>query len=104
MTNKEVVELEASRVRFFSQNDESAFFDWLKKIDCIEKYEGRGEMIYLTVSTKAMTEDYLRELLSVFRRYEISMRQLSIFDRKQFSTWFRDKRAYWYVSVFEEYT
>jgi hypothetical protein len=101
MTNEDAIELEAPRVRFYSANDESAFFDWLKKIQCIESCEGHGPVIYLRVKANAVTEDCLRELLSLFRRYEIPMRQLSVFDHEQYSSWFRDKRAYWYASVFE---
>ncbi|WP_152624867.1 hypothetical protein [Xanthomonas sp. GPE 39] len=97
----DVIELEALRVRFYSANDESAFFDWAKKIPCIEKCEGHGPVIYLRVSAGAITENCLRELLSLFRRYEISMQQLYAFDQEKFSTWFRDKRAYWYASIFE---
>jgi hypothetical protein len=95
------VELEAASVRPFSPHDESAFFEWLDKLKCIEKYEGRGPTLCITVNVDAVDEGALRELLSLFRRYGLNMEQLIAFDRPEFVRWFRDRRAYWYSSVFE---
>lgn len=98
MTN--IVEIEATEVRFFSQYDESAFFDWLKKISCVKKSEGRGSTLYILIDRMSVDEDALRELLALFHRYDIDMRQLVTFDCTEFSTWFHNKQAYWYKKVF----
>lgn len=100
MTQNNTVELEAFKVRFYSYNDEAAFFCWVDKLPCIVGYEGRGAAIYLQIESTAVDEECLRDLLSLFKRYGISMRQLSIFDRTEFSPWFRDKRAYWHSEIF----
>ncbi len=92
--------LEATDVRFFSQGDESAFFAWLEKLPFVEKYEGRGRTLYILVNSAAVDEDGLREMLALFRRYGIGLRQLAIFDRDEFADWFRDEQAYWYKDIF----
>lgn len=98
--SQKTVELEATSVRFFSTHDESAFFEWLDKVKCIQKYEGRGQTLYITVHADAVDEEALRELLALFHRYGVAMPQLVKFDRPEFAKWFHDKRAYWYSSVF----
>lgn len=100
MKTDNTIELKASRVRFFSSQDEAAFFSWIEKIPSIKSCEGRGSVIYMYVIRDVINENDLRELLSLFRRYGVDMKQLSIFDDNQFSSWFRDKNAYWYASVF----
>lgn len=98
--NQKTIGLEATNVRFFSTHDESAFFEWLDKIKCVQKYEGRGSTLHITVNTVAVDEEALRELLALFHRYGIAMQQLITFDRPEFTRWFRDTRAYWYSSIF----
>jgi len=100
MNDLKTVELEVTETRFFSEFDESAFFEWLDKLPCVQKYVGRGKTLYITINSDAVSEDALREFLALFRRYGVEMRQLAAFDRREFSEWFRDKRAYWYADVF----
>jgi hypothetical protein len=85
---------------FKSPFDEAAFFEWLDKIKCIAKYQGRGNALSIYIRSADVDRDQMREILSVFYRYNIDMKQLSVFDRKEFATWFRRKDAYWYKSVF----
>jgi hypothetical protein len=94
------VRLEAADVRFFSQGDESAFFVWLNGLPFVEGYEGRGRILSVLVNSAAVDEDGLREMLALFRRYGIALRQLAIFDRDEFADWFRDERTYWYNDIF----
>jgi len=101
MSIGQTIELEASKVWFYSRNDEAAFFEWLKKIPCVRKVEGSGASIYIAVEIENVSDKDLRELLAIFHRYAISMKQLVVFDCDKFASWFRDKRAYWYASVFE---
>lgn len=100
-TKSRVVQLEATGVRFFSRCDEDAFFAWLNKLPFIERWEGRGRTIYIAVDYEAVDEDGLREILSLFRRYEVDLRQLAFLDRKEFSDWFHNKKAYWYKDIFD---
>lgn len=102
MKNSSIVELEAQRIHFFSRNDEKAFFEWLDKLTCVEKYAGQGDVLYISVNRAAVDEEALRDLLALFHRYGVDARQLRIFDCETFSSWFRDSRAYWFGSVFGE--
>lgn len=84
---------------FYSQYDEVAFFEWIDKLECVKKYEGQLRTLYIEVSLN-VNEQELKELLSLFYRYKINMRQLSVFDQKKFARWFRNEDAYWYKRVF----
>ena len=101
MTDATIIELEARGVRFFSPYDEKAFFKWLDKLPCVEKYAGRGIAIYISINQEAVDEDALRELLALFRRYGVDMKQLRVFDSSSFAGWFRNSGAYWFDSVFD---
>jgi hypothetical protein len=94
------VELHATGVRFYSAADEDAFFSWLKKLPFVRRAEGRGLSLYIDVNPLSIDEDGLRELLALFRRYEVDLAQLIVFDRDEFSDWFRDPRTYWHKAVF----
>ena len=94
------VELEATGVRFFSKGDESAFFRWLDKLAFVQRYEGRGRTLYISINSMSVDEDGLRELLALFRRYGVPLRQLIVFDRDEFAEWFRDSLAYWHKDIF----
>jgi len=95
-----IVEIEAVGVRFFSHGDESAFFEWLDKLPFVERYEGRGRTLYISINSLNVDEHGLREMLALFHRYGVGMRQLVMFDRDEFADWFRNEQAYWYKDVF----
>jgi hypothetical protein len=94
------LELTAQELCFFSQLDEDAFFEWLKKLRCVSKFEGKGEALVIRVLNAKVDEFALRELLALFHRYGLDMKQLSIFDKRGCAGWFHNKEAYWYESVF----
>lgn len=94
------VELEATGVRYFSRGDEDAFFAWLNKLPCVVRCEGHLRTVYITVDPTAVDQDGLRELLALFRRYGVGLRQLAVFDRSEFRDWFRNKQAFWYEEIF----
>lgn len=100
MTTTSEVELKAQKVRYFSQLDEKLFFDWLKMLPCVSNVEGKGDTLLIRVLESKVDEYALRELLALFRRYGISMKQLKAFDRRPLGDWFRNKDAYWYKAVF----
>lgn len=95
------IELEATRVRFYSKGDEAAFFDWLKNMSFIESIEGHGATLYIKVDILAVDEEGLRELIAIFHRYCIDMRQFVVFDTDRFSGWFRCPSSYWHKAVFD---
>ncbi len=100
MANNEII-LVADSVWFYSQNDEAAFFEWLDKIPCITRYNGEGTKLNIFINANMLNELTLRDLLAVFYRYKIDMKQLRVFDTGVFSEWFRDKKNYWFSAIFE---
>jgi hypothetical protein len=48
----------------------------------------------------AVDERGLRELIALFRRYRVGLKQLAVFDRGEFADWFRSEQAYWHKEVF----
>ncbi|MFP8832838.1 hypothetical protein ACLIJR_01065 [Hydrogenophaga sp. XSHU_21] len=100
MTEDDQLELIARRVWYYSRNDEEAFFEWLDKLPCVRRYEGELDVLRIHIDKGKVDEYALRELLSLFRRYAVDMKQLRAFDNDEFSIWFRDPRAYWHASIF----
>lgn len=93
--------LECVSVEFYSAEDENAFFNWLKALNCVEKIHGKGLSILINTE-ESVDDDCLRELLAIFYRYKIDMAQLSVFRNKTNEDWFyNNKQAYWYNKVFE---
>jgi hypothetical protein len=95
------VELKAEAVRYFSQSDEAALFEWLAKLPCISSVRGESNTLYICVIKSKVDEGALRELLALFHRYKIDMRQLRVLDKVAFASWFHNRQAYWYESVFD---
>jgi hypothetical protein len=90
-------------VIFYSQKDEDMFFTWIKKIKCIEKFEGAGDELYLDLKSKVISDQNLRDLLALFYRYKIDMKQLKIFLNKRNEKWFYgNPKGYWHKKVFAQ--
>jgi hypothetical protein len=88
-------------VRYYSPKDEDMFFEWISRIPCIIKWDGIRDELYLYVKAKKISNENLRELLALFYRYKIDMKQLQIFLNKNNKLWFYDnKKAYWRRRVF----
>lgn len=101
MTDDELT-LIAKRVWYYSENDEAAFFEWLDKLACVKRYEGELDALNIHVDKSKVDEHALRELLALFLRYRVDLKQLRVFDRDEFAYWFRDPRAYWHRAVFDD--
>src|SRR4051812_30207133 len=95
--------LECRRVRFGSPNDERAFFEWLGRINGIGRIKGVGDTLFLHVR-KPLSASSLLDLLAIFRRYRISMRQLAQFSTATNRAWFEDSQKYWFKRVFAAQT
>ncbi|KLL02404.1 MAG: leucyl-tRNA synthetase [Mycoplasmataceae bacterium RC_NB112A] len=93
----EGVELVCEKVWYYSQQDENAFFEWICKIKCISRMKGIGKKVYLFVNKTKISDEDLRELLGLFRRYHIDMSQLAVFLNESNKTWFFKS---WYQEVF----
>jgi hypothetical protein len=91
--------LRCKRVRFYSQGDERAFFDFAGNIKSISKIKGVGEEIQLKVASR-VSDTSLRDLVGLFQRYHIRMNQLRQFATSRNHHWFHDRRAFWFAKVF----
>ena len=94
--------LECIAVEFYSIEDESSFFRWLKSLACVVDVYGKGLSIMIDVK-EPVSDDSLRELLAIFYRYKIDMTQLSIFKSKTNEDWFYcNTQAYWHRKIFQK--
>jgi hypothetical protein len=88
------------KVRFYSPEDETAFFSWAQRIPGVSRVFGEGAEIVLALRSGSPSEATLRELLALLRRYGVAMRQLGQFLSERNEHWFKDTRAFWYQEVF----
>ncbi len=95
-----VIELECKKVVFYSPSDESAFFAWAESIPAVSSVSGRGRRILLAVDSRKISEESLRELLALFWRYSVSMKQLARFQNSRNASWFHATDAFWFTRVF----
>lgn len=93
--------LTCKSIWYYSSFDEDAFFEWIKKISSIVKYDGRLDELYLYLDSNVISDANLRELLALFYRYKVNMKQLAIFLNNDNKFWFFDnKKGYWHKRVF----
>lgn len=98
------IKLICKSVWYYSSIDEDMFFEWIQKIPSIIKHDGLRDELYLYIKSKKISNDDLIELISLFYRYKINMKQLSVFLNKTNKKWFFDnKQAYWHKKVFSEW-
>ncbi|MBU2872223.1 hypothetical protein [Colwellia sp. E2M01] len=92
-----MLKLICDSVSYFSQGDEVSFFNWLNSIESVVKVQGFGTELEVTVSSNDIPDEELRELLSIFTRYGVQLKQLRIFENSNNAEWFtQNKVAYWY--------
>jgi hypothetical protein len=87
-------------VRFFHQNDERAFFEWLSRIPCVKGYAGEGGRGLVVQLKRRPGKDDLWQLLALCHRYGVDMRQLAKFETAKNRIWLCDPEMYWYQAVF----
>ncbi len=89
------------KVKFYSINDEDAFFGWIKRLDCIKKIDAAGDELYLDIVDRGLNDQDLSELLGLLYRYKIDMKQLARFQTEENKPWFlNNRKAYWHTKVF----
>lgn len=88
-------------VMFYCRKDEDAFFEWIKKIECIDEISGAGDELYLHIAADEINDQDLDDLIGLFHRYHINMKQLARYLTDHNKYWFYDnKKAFWYEKVF----
>ena len=99
--NKEKNILICKSVIFYSPKDEDAFFEWIKKINCIKSTSTARDELSLHISNDAISDEDLDDLLALFHRYKINMKQLGRFLNEDNKQWFYENRkAFWHKKVF----
>jgi hypothetical protein len=91
-----MVYLDCSGIRFGSQLDEKHLFEWAREISGVLRWEQDT----LVVRSKRISEKALRDLLSLFHRYNIPMVQLAQFRNPKNEEWFTASQMYWHKKVF----
>ena len=94
--------MEAKSVVWFSPNDEYAFFDWLERIECVTAVYGEHTSIFVDVDANALTQMEFRELIAIFRRYQIDLSQLRSLDTPAAREWLKNVTADWKRQVFRD--
>jgi len=62
---------------YWSEGDERAHFEWMQRIPCVQDVRGEGRRVYLTIAQSDVTEEDLRELKALYRRYSGDASQLN---------------------------
>ena len=98
---KNPIVLTCKSVWYYSRLDEDCFFEWIEKIPSIIKYDGKRDELYLYFSNNKINDNDLRELLAIFYRYKVDMKQLTIFLNNSNRSWFFEGyKGYWHYRVF----
>jgi hypothetical protein len=91
-----MVRLDCSGVRFGSQLDERHLFEWAMQIPGVLRWEQDT----LVVKSLNLSQASLRDLLALFSRYQIPMKQLAQFIIAKNEKWFAAPIMYWHTAVF----
>ncbi len=63
---------------YWSSGDEDAHFAWMKTIAGVRGLRGEGRKLFLDIDQSALTDESLRELRAVYRRYGGDLSQLEV--------------------------
>lgn len=65
------------KVKFYALKDEDIFFEWIEKIDCIKSIDAAKDELYLDLVDRSLTFDDVNDLICLFVRYGIDLKQLA---------------------------
>jgi hypothetical protein len=87
---------------FYSQTDEASFFAWLESIAGVTQVVGDHRGLVATLRSNRLSKVALWNLLALYFRYNLPMKDLARFETPENRTWFRDRKMFWYRGVFGE--
>jgi len=93
--------LVADSVKYRSDNDERAFFEWLQRIEGVTRFEGVGRELRIDVSPE-IDEWGLRDLIALFFRYGIDVTQIPKVFPVDEHPWLHQDTAYWFRAMFSQ--
>lgn len=77
------------------------FFEWISRIKGIKNTSAFYKTLLLHLKSDKLSDDDLRDIIALFYRYKIDMKQLQRFMTEKNRAWFHDTgRGYWYRRVF----
>lgn len=91
-------------VVFYSQNDETAFFEWISRIKGIKRWDGIGDEIHLYFPRRKISDECLLDLTALLYRYNIEMSPLQQFVNDKNREWYTAPKKYWHKKVFQQKT
>lgn len=91
-----MIEIDASRISYYSYLDEKHFFGWAEEIPSVVSMN-RG---YIHIESDSIPESDLRDLIAVMYRYNVPMSPLRVFCNETNKSWFKNSEMYWYGAVF----
>ena len=80
--------LTCTPLQFYTNEDETLFFNWIKEIKCIEKFKGVGKALQLYIKSDAISNNDLLNLIGLFDRYKFNAKQLEVFKNEDNKEWF----------------
>lgn len=95
------ITLVCKSIKYQSTVDEDIFFGWLSRISSINKIWGRLVYLYLEFAENKIPDDDLKELIVLFYRYKVPMKQLTVFLNEENKHWFQDSLGtFWHKEIF----
>jgi len=94
------IELTIAGPTFYSAKDEAGFFSWLESIPGVARVAGMGRDLQVTLHSTGLSEEALREILSLHWRYQLPMHHLATFLNPGNEGWFAAPEMYWHDAVF----
>jgi len=91
--------LHADSIIFYSKLDEHVFADWLRAITGFVRMNLVGFVLEIEIALPA-GDDCVREIIALFHRYRIDMRQLAQLETASKSKWLRMAGTYWAELIF----
>jgi hypothetical protein len=80
------LQIVATSVRYYSQLDERAFFEWLDRMPFVSGYNGVARDLFIAL-TRIPTYEDLWEIIGFCRRYGVDMKQLEKFVTDENRRW-----------------
>jgi hypothetical protein len=93
--------LVCKHIFFHSLQDKNTFFEWIERIPSIIHFEGARDELYLDLCSTVISDEDLKDIIGLFYRYNIDMKQLQILLNDENKAWFQDnKKAFWHKRIF----
>ncbi len=88
---------------FYSDGDELALMHWISRIKCIREDSLVFDSRHIYLKRRPSQSD-LWEIIALFYRYNLPMRQLAQFENDANRNWFKDQRKVWYKRIWNKGT